>query len=158
MPLSSIVSWVSLAGGFLLLGASGAVGFDAWRRCAMIRQSRSWPTIKADVAYTDIDTDYNANMEVTVYAPKVWYRYQVGTETYEHKIDLPTSIERETAETIRAPYRKKRTLIVRYDPRHPRRAVYEGQTVSMRDLGMVAVAVCGGLIGIALMTAGMGDF
>jgi hypothetical protein len=157
MLLSGFIYWLSLAGGIFLLCASVAVGFSACRQLAAIRSSRSWPTIKAEVTYTDIDSDYNANMEETVYLPKVWYSYQVGMAIHEGQLELPTSINRDVAEKTRAPYSKGRSLVVRYDPRNPRRAVVEGQTYRLRDIGLVAVAMIAGAIGIALITSSFFD-
>jgi hypothetical protein len=133
------------------------VGFNAWRRCAAIRSSRSWPTTKAEVTYTDIDSHYDSQAELTVYSPRVWYSYQVGGKTYEGEVELPTSTSHDTAEESRAPYRKERSFALRYAPRNPARAVLEGQTVRLRDIGLVTLAAATGMIGIALITLTLFD-
>jgi hypothetical protein len=157
MPMSVYTHWLPIAVGLFLRAASIAVGFNAGRRCAAIRNSRSWPAVKAEVTYTDIDSDYNPNMEETVYSPKVWYRYQVDMKTHEGQFELPTSINPDIAEKTRAPYRKGRSLVVRYDPRDPQRAVIEGQSVRLRDIGLVATATIAGAIGLVLIASSLFD-
>ena len=153
MPLSVYTFWLPLAAGIFLLTASIAVGVNAWRRCTAIRSSRSWPAITAEVTYTDIDSHCDSQAELTVYSPKVWYSYQVDMTTHKGELDLPTRTSREAAEEIRAPYRKQRSLVLRYDPRNPARAVPEGQSLRLRDIGLVALATVTGIVGIVLITS-----
>jgi hypothetical protein len=46
-------------------------------------------------------------------------------------------------------------LVLRYDPRNPQRAVIEGQTVRLRDIGLVAIATVTSLIAIALIASSL---
>jgi hypothetical protein len=129
------------------------VGFAAWRRCTAIRSSRSWPAIEAEVTYTDIESHDNTNTEVTVYSPMVWYSYRVDTKSYEGQLELPTSTNPDVAEKTRAPYRKARSLVLRYDPRNPQRAVVEGQTIRLQDIGLLIAAALAGLIGFGVLAS-----
>lgn len=157
MPMSVYTYWLPIAVGFLLLCASIAVGFAAWRRCTAIRSSRSWPAIEGEVTYTDIESHDNTNTEVTVYSPKVWYSYRVDTKSYEGLLELPTSTNPNVAEKARAPYRNVRSLVVHYDPKNPQRAVVEGQTVRLQDIGLLVAATIAGLIGIGLLASSLFD-
>jgi hypothetical protein len=153
MPLPAYIHWLPIAIGLCMIVASIAVGFSAWRRCSAIRSSRSWPAIEAEVTCTDIESHDNVNTETTAYLPKVWYRYQVDTKSYEGQFDLISSVNRDVAERARAPYQKGRSLVVRYDPKNPQRAVVEGQPVRARDIGLLIAATLTCLIGLGVLAS-----
>jgi hypothetical protein len=46
---------------------------------------------------------------------------------------------------------------VRYDPRDPQRAVIEGQSVRLRDIGLVATTTIAGAIGLVLIASSLFD-